>query len=144
MSVEAGLFYKNGDQVWKPLTEMGDFKTFDVLTLTFTHERGNRSALIERRWSRQNNDTVAARDKAWWGDDIYYVGVLPNGDFFTKQDPENDEKIITFSGNDGTRSGVIECPRTWPADATMHRFVGAYLEPADWERALAVFERDMF
>lgn len=142
--VEAGIFYSDGAQVWKPVTNMGDFKTFDVLTLSFTTERGNRSSLVERMWSYQNNDTVALRDTAWWGDDIYYVGILPNGDFFTKQDPEDDEKIITFSGRDGVRTGRVNCPRTFPADATMHRFIGAYLAPADWERALAIFERDMF
>ncbi len=142
--VEAGILYSDGEQVWKPTTQMGDFKTFDVLTLSFTTERGNRRALIARHWSYQNNDTRPASDLAWWGEDFYYVGVLSNGDFFTTQIAENDEKIITFSGNDGVRSGVVECPRTWPVDATMHIFIGAYLEPAAWERALAVFERDMF
>lgn len=142
--VEAGLLYSDGAQVWKPVTQMGDFKSFDVLTFSFTTERGNRAALIERRWSHQNNDLVARRDKAWWGDDIYYVGVLPNGDFFTTQIPENDEKIKTFSGVDGTDTGIVECPRTFPAEATMHRFIGAYLEPEAWESALAVFEAEMF
>lgn len=142
--VEAGLLYADGEQVWKPVTNMGDFKTFDVLTFSFTTERGNRSALLPRMWSRQNNDTKAASDLAWWGDDIYYVGVLPNGDYFTTQIPEDDEKIKTFSGVDGADTGIVECPRTFPADATMHRFIGAYLSPADWERALAVFEAEMF
>ncbi len=141
---EVGILYTGDVRIWKPLAQVGEFKKTDVLTFSFTTERGNRSALVARMWSYQNNDTVARQDKAWWGDDIYYVGVLPNGDFFTTQMPENDEKIITFSGVDGTRSGVTECPRTFPVDATMHRFVGAYLEPAEWETALAIFEAEMF
>ncbi len=142
--VEAGILYSDGTQVWKPTTQMGDFQTFDVLTFSFTTERGNRSALLSRHWSRQNNDIVAMRNTAWWGDDIYYVGVLPNGDFFCKQEPENDEKIVTFSSVDGSQSGIVEAPRTFPAEATMHRFIGAFLEPAAWESALAIFEAEMF
>ena len=142
--VDVGILYRDEAQVWKPLTQVGAFKKTDVLTFSFTTERGNRAALRARMWSHQNNDFVARRNKAWWGDDIYYVGVLPNGDFFTTQNPENDEKIVTFSGDDGARSGVALCPRTFPADATMHRFIGAYLEPVAWESALAVFEAEMF
>ena len=142
--VEVGILYADGAKVWKPLAEMGDFKKTDVLTFSFTTERGNRSALIARMWSRQNNQTNPRQSVAWWGEDFYYVGVLPNGDFFTTQLAENDEKLITFSSNDGARSGVAISPRTFPTDATIHRFVGAYLEPANWERALAVFERYMF
>ncbi len=141
--IEIGILYSDRTPVWKPLTQVGDFKKIDVLTFSFTTERGNRQALKGRMWSRQNNDIVARQDKAWWGDDIYYVGVLPNGDYFTTQMPENDEKIATFS-SDGTRLGNIDCPRTFPADAIMHRFIGGYLEPAEWEQALAVFEAEMF
>ena len=142
--IELGILYLGNRQIWKPLTQIGDFPKIDVLTLSFTSERGNRLALRARMWSRQNNDIVAARGKPWWGEDIYYVGVLSNGDFFTTQVPENDEKIVTFSGSDGTRVGAIDCPRTFPADATMHRFIGAYLDPAAWERSLVIFETEMF
>ncbi len=142
--VEVGILYADGAKVWKPVPQTGDFKKTDVLTFSFTTERGNRSALKGRMWSRQNNDLVAKRDKAWWGEDIYYVGVMPDGRYFTTQNPENDEKILTFDGNDGTRLGTVDCPRTFPPGAIIHRFVGGYLEPADWERALAVFETDMF
>lgn len=142
--MEVGILYAGGAKVWKPLTSIADFQKTDVLTFSFTTVRGVRSALVARMWSYQNNDTVARQAKAWWGDDIYYVGVLPNGDFFTTQTPENDEKIPKFSARDGTRSGIVECPRTWPADATMHRFVGGYLPPEAWDLALDTFEREMF
>ncbi len=144
ITVEVGILYTSLLQVWRPLAEIGDFKKTGVLTLSFTTERGNRLALLERMWSVQNNDVVAKQDKAWWGEDIYYVGVLPTGDFFTTQIPENDEKIIVRSGSHGGTFGTIDCPRTFPADATMHRFIGGYVDPSAWEIALAIFERDMF
>lgn len=142
--VDFGILYSDFTQVWKPISAIGDFRTYGVLTLSSTTERGNRSALVERWWSYQNNELVAKQDKPWWGEDIYYVGVMPNSDFFTFQNPEFDEKIVTFSGVNGTRSGTVDCPRTVPADATMHRFIGEYVEPKIWERALEVFETEMF
>lgn len=142
--VEMGILYSDLSKVWKPVSDAGLFIKTGVLTFSFTTQRGNRSALVQRRWSRQNNDIVAARDTAWWGDDIYYVGILPNGDFFTAQLPVDDEEIITFSDVDGTNTGIATSPRTFPADAIMHKFIGDYLNPGQWQIALAIFETEMF
>lgn len=142
--VKMGILYVDGSKVWKPVSDAGLFVKIGVLTFSFTTERGNRSALLLRMWSRQNNDIVARRDKAWWGDDIYYVGVMPDGRYFTTQVDENDEKIMAFSVEDGERIGTIDCPRNFPADATIHRFIGGYLEPDEWKKALIIFEREMF
>lgn len=144
MTVEVGILYKDGTQVWKPLEKISDFKKTDVLTITLTTERGNRLALLARMWSYQNNDLVAARNKTWWGEDNYVIGIMPDGRFFTYQYADFDDKFRARSTTDGTDAGEIQRPPMFPTNATVHAFVGAYLEPKEWEKALAVFETEMF
>lgn len=144
MTVQVGILYSDQVQVWKPVLEVESFRLDEVLTFSFTTERGNRSALKHRMWSRQNNDIVAARDKPWWGDDFYAIGIMPDGRYFTTQWPENDRLLYACSCIDGQAAGTIERDLGFPPQATVTIFKGGYLEPAEWEKALAVFETEMF
>jgi len=129
---------------WKPISETANFRLDGVLTLTVTSERGNRQALKSLEWSRQNNDTVVARNTAWWGEDNYAIGLMPDGRYFTTSWPDNDEKIVTRSIIDGALRVPIMARRAFPPQAAVTVFIGFYLEPALWTQALAVFEARMF
>lgn len=142
--VELGILYSDLTQVWKPLADVGDFVTDGVLTITITSERGNRQALLARMWSRQNNDIQAQQDSPWWGEDNYLIGVMPQNRFFTYQWADGDENLRARSTVDGTDDGTISLSRAFPPQATLTVFRGAYLVPADWLVALAVFEAEMF
>ncbi len=144
MRIEVGIFYADGIKVWKPLSEISNFRKDGVLTITLTSERGNRSALLARMWSYQNNDRVAKRNKAWWGDDNYVVGIMPDNRFFTYQYSDYDDTFRARSTIDGSDAGTIQRPSMFPTDAIIYTFIGAYLEPLEWEKALIIFERDMF
>ena len=69
---------------------------------------------------------------------------MPDGRFFTYQYPDFDDKLRARSIVDGSDAGIVQRPPMFPTDATVYVFVGAYLEPPEWERALAVFEARMF
>ena len=142
--IEVGILYSDLTKVWKPFGDVGDFRNDGVLTITITAERGNRQALLARMWSRQNNDIVAAHNSAWWGEDNYLIGVMPGNTFFTFQWADGDENIRTRSTVDGSDTAPISLSRVFPPQATLTVFRGAYLEPADWLVALAVFESEMY
>jgi len=144
MTVEVGILYDDLTQVWKPIADVGDFVTDGVLTISITSERGNRQALLARLWSWQNNETKTPQDATWWGEDNYAIGVMPQNRFFTFQWADGDENLQTRSTIDGTGLAPISLSRVFPPQATVTVFRGAFLEPADWLVALAVFEADMF
>ncbi len=142
--MEVGILYSDLSQVWKPFDDLDDFRTDGVLTITITSERGNRQALAARMWSRQNNDIQAARDSPWWGEDNYVIGVMPDNRFFTFQWADSEAFLHTRSSVDGSVQDPIALSRVFPPQANVNVFRGAYLLPADWLVALAVFEAEMF
>ncbi len=142
--LEVGVLYSDGSMAWAPMDDMTALRLIGVLTISVTAGRGNRRALVARMWSRQNNDLVAARDAAWWGEDNYAIGVMPDGRFFTTQWADGESNLYARRIADGARAGIIDYPRPWPEGAAVTIFRGAYLVPAAWERALAVFEAEMF
>ena len=129
---------------WTPINAMLALRLDGVLTISVTARRGNRRGLAARMWSRQNNDIVAARDKPWWGEDSYAIGVMPDGRFFTTQWAETDVSLFCRHIADGGHAGNIDFPRTWPNGSVVTIFDGAYLPPPLWTQALAVFEARMF
>ena len=143
MVVELGILYSDQEQVWKPVLDAALFRQTGVLTLSFTWERGNRSAFIGRMFSRQNNERHTPQNKPWWGDDSYGIGIMPNGDYMTKQWSDDDEFLILRSAEDGHITGRVQVPSLFPAEATVTVFEGAYLDPPEWEKALAVYVAEM-
>jgi len=142
--MEVGILYDDFSQVWKPIAEKADFQLTGVLTITLTLERGNDRARLAGMFSRQNNDIVAKSDLAWWGEDYYALGVMPDNSFFTYQWAENDELLYARSIETGQRTTPIERPVFWPKGADVTVFVGEYLPPDEWEKALKIFETEMF
>lgn len=142
--IEIGILYADDQQVWKPIAEKGDFRLDGVLCLTLTTERGNPSAICARMFSFQNNDLVAKSNLAWWGEDSYAIGVMPDNSFFTYQWAENDELLYARSIDTGEQTTRIERPVFWPSGADVTVFTGEYLEPPEWEKALEVFKTELF
>ncbi len=142
--LDVGILYDDLTVAWTPINDMTALRLDGVLTISITAKRGTRTALKPRMWSRQNNDIVAARDKAWWGEDNYAIGVMPDGRYFTTQWADGDANLYARTITDGAEAASIDYPRPWPAGALVTVFRGAYLEPAAWETALAKFEREMF
>jgi len=138
--IEVGILYSDKTEVWKPLAAVKDFRRDGVIFFAITSERGNRKALCARRWNRQNDDRFTPKGLPWWGEDKYAICVMPNGDFFTRQWAETDEFIYLRSGVDGKDTERIPSPITFPAEAVVTKFIGAYLEPPEFEKVLAIFK----
>ena len=142
--LDLGILYSDGEQQWRSITDIGLFRLTEVLTLSFTSQRGLRSALKGRYWSWQNNEERPVKNVAWWGEDFYGVGVLPDETYVVRQWAKDDEFLIAHSIADGSSAGRIQAPVTFPENATVTIFEGGYLAPNDWRTALAVFESEMF
>jgi len=142
--LQVGILYSDWSQIWKPLSEIELFRRDGVLTITITRERGNRQALSARMWSFQNNDKANPMGVSWWGEDNYAVGIMPDETFFTTQWSDEDEFLWARSTIDGQPAGTIVRPSRFPTEATVVVFRGDYVNPPTWEKALEIFETEMF
>lgn len=140
MSIQVGILYSDWTQVWKFISDIDDLRKDGVLTITITSERGNKSSICARMWSLRNDKRFSG---AWWGDDKYAIGVLSDS-FFTMQWADEDEFFHTRLIEDGSISDKIPRIQTFPPEADVTIFTGAYLEPPEWKKALKIFKNEMF
>jgi hypothetical protein len=127
--MHVGILYADMTQDWASFDHVDGLSRDGVLTITLTTERGNRKALVARLW----------------GSDYYALGRIGENYFFTDKWDEGDEmlRIKRLDKPHDTWKPMVR-PCRWPDSAKIVRFVGGYVPPEDWQRALQVFEREMF
>ena len=124
--IELGVMYSDLSIQWEPLDRISNINREDTLFLTLTSERGNRKAIISRAYGTDFYGLrVTEQYIHLWGwdeQDLY---------FYMKE-------IINPS------AGVIKIKKEnfIPEDTII--FIGAYVEPDEWERALKLAEKVMF
>ena len=139
--LEIGVMYSDNSIVWKDFTNANllAFVKTGVLFMSFTEERGNRSALVYRHWSRLNREDLGI----WHGQDIYYVGINPGtGKLFTHA---LDQDVFDFRirdiANPSVQTQVIEAGSiTFPPGFVIHTFFGETIDPDVWKTKLTDFE----
>ena len=142
--LEIGILYSDFIQVWKPFSDVGDFKKDGVLVIVLTTERGNRKALCARMWNRANRYDVT---EPWHGGDNYAIGVW--GDyFFVDQWDDMDDHLHIRRTDDPHNLSVkqmnIPRPNRWPSDSTVMVFRGEWVLQDQWHDAIRIMDEEMF
>ncbi len=143
--MEVAILYVGSDEpIWKSLSEVDDFRKDGVLAITLTNERGNRLALFDRMWSRQNRYD---NERSWHGGDNYAIGIWGDRFFCDQWDDHEDHlhirKIIGSNENKGEQLNLPR-PSRWPVDANVTQFRGEWVPVVDWHRAIEILEDEMF
>ncbi len=126
--MEIGILYNDFTQVWKPFSEIADFKKEEVLIIVATTERGTRKGLVFRLWEH----------------DTYAIAVESKSIFWDQWDDE-DKRIYGRNLDDLNGANVFFFKtRQFPAGASMYIFTGGYVEPPDWKAAITVMDNEMF
>ena len=138
--MEIGILYSDLTQVWKPFSEIADFRKDGVLMITLTTARGNRKALVKRLWARRNIDGYG-----WWGEDYYAIGII-DGKFFCRQWDESDlyPRMRPIDNPHVEWEVWPEPVKLFPEGAEVHIFVGKYVPQQQWEEALRIFEAELY
>lgn len=134
--------------VWKPFEELSTFRLDGVLAITLTTERGVRSSLVKRMWSRLNR--YDNEKEPWHGGDNYAIGVWGKYFFCDQWDDMEDhlhirhvdDPLVLVPGV-GKQMNMPR-PDRWPMDSKVTQFRGAWAPVPCWNMAIDIFDTQIF
>jgi len=139
--IEVGVLYADLSQQWAPIDQLDLLPREGVLAIALTDNRGVRSGLLARHWSRRNG----REGTPWTGEDNYAIIFLNDVTFTTEQWPDEEEEYKVRSlASPHDAYTVADKPSRFPAGAVIEKFIGAYVAPDTWAQALTIFDEEMF
>ena len=86
-------------------------------------------------------------EQPWHGGDNYAIGIWGDSFFCDQWDDHEDHLHIRKIGPDPREKGQqlnLPRPSRWPTDAKVTQFRGEWIPVPEWEKAIVVFDKEMF
>lgn len=147
MATEIDVLYSNFTRARAPLFVGNSFtaealalRTDGVLCLAISEGWGDRDKLVLRLWSREHQRV----DEAWYGTDFYTIGIVRDQFFAEQYDEDDGFLLVRDIANPVGGAARRVRPSRYPTGVDLLEFTGRWVSSVDWQRALSIFENEMF